>query len=247
MLKIFTLILFSASLVFSQSSLIKLNLKTDDGFIANLTFGVHQNATYSLDTNLGEVDLPSTPKSPNDYGIDALAVFIDSVYNIDRWSRLDLIPIPDSQIMHKHDFRIWLEGGKKFTITWEIVGDNIDSAFIKDEVNGSFINIDLFNDDEYYWNNENVTTLNLDLIVWYNGSSNSVKLINNHFKIYPNPTRENIFIDKNFEKGEIYSINGKKIKDFSSKNVNISEFKTGTYFIRLYQGKNVQIGKFIIE
>lgn len=56
-------------------------------------------------------------------------------------------------------------------------------------------------------------------------------------KLYPNPTSDYFYIHnaKMYSKGEIYTVLGKKIKDFeiNTTSVSISELSTGTYFIKL--------------
>lgn len=246
---ILLIIIFTIS-VFSQNSYIKLSFETDEGDKGSeLTFGVHKDATFNLDNELGEFPTINAPP-PAGYYIFTLLYFIDSVtYNQPEamWGNLDLIPIPQDNYNHTHNFRVWLDGGRKFTITWDIVGDNIDSAKIQDINGGQFINIDLMNQESYYWNNENVSTLDLRLVVWYNNSISSVKKIEDEINIFPIPSNYFIYVDYDFERGELYDNNGKKLKDFYDKNVNTSELTSGVYFIRLYSNGLTLHKRFIVE
>lgn len=245
------IILFILSLsVNAQDSYIKLKFESEEGDKgADLTFGIHKDATYGLDEQLGEIMAIDTP-GPTGYGIFTLLRILDST-NFEPpmalWSIKDLIPYPTENIEHIHNFRVWLDGGRKFTITWEIEGNRIDSAKIQDEMGGQFINVDLNNNESYFWDNTNVSVLNLRLVVWYNDGIKSVRNIENEINIYPNPTSDFIFIDYNFESGELFDIYGRKIKDFYDKNVNTSYLSTGTYFIKLKSGDVVLNKKFIVK
>lgn len=242
----YLLMFFALSLSTFAKSEIKLTAASADGDKAELTFGVDANATYGLDDNLGEImTIESPPPSP--YYIFALANFYDSTYKFQVWTQKDYIPIPNGeQIQHTHNFKLWLDGGRKFVLNWELNGVNIDSAKIQDEMNGQFINIDLMKGNSFRWDNENVPSLNLKLIVWYNSSINSVEKIE-EFQIYPNPANASIIIDKEFEEGKIVDITGKIVKVFKNKIVNTSDLKSGKYFVIL-NSKNLQNrSSFVIE
>jgi hypothetical protein len=247
----FIIILFILSLsANAQDSYIKLKFESEEGDKgSDLLFGIDENASYGVDEELGEYDIISAPP-PAGYGIFTLLRFLDST-NYEPpmaiWANKDLIPSPTENIEHIHNFRVWLDGGRKFTITWEIQGNNIDSAKIQDEIGGQFINVDLNNNESYFWDNENVSVLNLRLVVWYNNNIKSVKNIEKKINVYPNPAKDYIFIDYNFESGEIFDIYGRKIKDFYDKNVNTSGLSSGVYFLRIFSGDLVLNKKFVVE
>lgn len=250
MYKYFLIILFLNLSLISKSS-ITLEFETDDGDKTPvLEFGLDKNATLGLDEDLGEIlTLDAPPPSP--YYIFSLLNFQDST-NPDEtkrtrvWGTTDLIPYPNESVMHIHNFKLWLDGGRKFTIKWNIEGINIDSAKIQDEQGGQFINIDLMDGNSYYWENENVPSLNLRLVVWYNASINSVEKVS-EFLVYPNPIKDELFIDLDFKDGRIFNSNGELVKDFKSKNVNLSGLNSGKYFLILNTYNGLYKSSFVIE
>lgn len=246
-MKKLSIILFLTLITIANSNTIKLSFITDDGDKgSDLTFGLHKDATFGLDEELGEIFTINAPP-PSPYYISTLLNFYDSTLNSQIWGNLDLIPYPNQNSKYTHSFRVWLDGGRKFTINWEINKDNIDSAKIQDENGGQFINIDLMSNDSYKWENELVPSLNLKLLVWYNTSKTSVKSTSEDIIIYPNPANNFINIDKEFSKGEIFNLEGVKVLDFYKKDVNISNLSAGTYFLKLFINDYVLTKKLIIE
>lgn len=66
-----------------------------------------------------------------------------------------------------------------------------------------------------------------------------------HFNIFPNPTRNNVYVDSRFKEEinfEILSLNGVKIKggyiSETSKSINVSDLDPGFYLIKLFSKKN---------
>lgn len=246
MIKVFLLLVFIVSISLSKSS-IKLQFVTDDNEKSpELEFGVDENATFGLDEELGEIFAFDAPP-PSPYYIFSLLNFYDSTLNTQVWGEKDLIPVPEGNFEYSHKFRIWMDGGRKFTMNWKIEGINIDSAKIQDEQGGQFINIDLMNAESYYWENENVPSLNLRLVVWYNSNINSVEVENKSFLVYPNPIRDELKIDRKFISGKIIDINGRVIKDFNNQIVNISDLNSGKYFIILHTFDGKLESSFVIE
>jgi len=247
MIKVLLLLVFIISISLSKSS-IKLQFVTDDNETSpDLEFGVDENATFGLDEELGEIFAFDAPP-PSPYYIFSLLNFYDSTLNTQVWGNKDFIPLPEENTEHNHKFRIWMDGGRKFTIKWNIEGINIDSAKIQDEQGGQFINIDLMDGDSYYWENENVPSLNLRLVVLYNSNINSVETNNNErFLVYPNPVQDELKIDREFISAKIIDINGRVIKDFNNQIVNISDLNSGKYFIILHTFDGKLESSFVIE
>lgn len=251
MIKVFLLLVFIVSISLSKSS-ITLEFETDDGDKTYpLVFGLNEKATFGLDEDLGETISFEAP-SPSPYYIFSLLNFQDSTNPDEKkrtriWGTTDLIPYPTMSVKHIHNFKIWLDGGRKFNMNWKIEGINIDSAKIQDEQGGQFINIDLMKAESYYWENENVPSLNLRLVVWYNSNINSVEVENKSFLVYPNPIKDELKIDKKFISGKIIDINGRVIKDFNNQIVNISDLNSGKYFIILHTFDGKLESSFVIE
>lgn len=77
-----------------------------------------------------------------------------------------------------------------------------------------------------------------------NVSLNTVNMLNSDVSIYPNPTRETIYVSsKNFEtniyKLEVYDLYGKKLLEGSrnTSNINISKLRAGIYLLKIYTDK----------
>lgn len=85
----------------------------------------------------------------------------------------------------------------------------------------------------------NIGTVYVDNIYVYNPVSvlatNEVSATNKKIKMYPNPVTagENITISSKIKNGEIYNINGQKVKSFSSQNVNSQGLEKGVYIIEV--------------
>ena len=82
-------------------------------------------------------------------------------------------------------------------------------------------------------------------------NSTSVKEINNHLLIYPNPTKGNIFINTS-EKIITISVSnviGKRVlftENFTKKTIDISSLENGVYFINIGTDKGIHIEKIIL-
>ncbi len=73
-------------------------------------------------------------------------------------------------------------------------------------------------------------------------------LTKDDLKVYPNPASNNIFIDcKNYQKTEIFNLNGKKIVETYRKTINSSFLPEGMYFLKIFFDKNVVNKKVIIK
>lgn len=68
-------------------------------------------------------------------------------------------------------------------------------------------------------------------------------------QIYPNPVKNILIIETNDKtgNGEILSISGQKLKEFSGKEINVSEFPKGIYILKLNIKNEIVTRKFIKE
>jgi hypothetical protein len=69
--------------------------------------------------------------------------------------------------------------------------------------------------------------------------------------IYPNPTNNKVFIyfsEGKLDKLELYTILGEKIKEKTSETnfIDVDDFSSGLYIIKVYQGINYTTHKLII-
>lgn len=64
-------------------------------------------------------------------------------------------------------------------------------------------------------------------------SSNEEVLLDNRFKVYPNPVSEILFFEKELNQLQIFDASGKLVKSFSEKkdNVNVSDLESGSYLL----------------
>ena len=64
-------------------------------------------------------------------------------------------------------------------------------------------------------------------------SSNEKVLLDNRFKVYPNPTSDILFFEKEIEHVQIFDASGKLVKSFSEKKekVNVSDLQSGNYLL----------------
>ena len=82
--------------------------------------------------------------------------------------------------------------------------------------------------------------------------SNEDFISNNYFSIYPNPTNSkvNIKSDNKFDEVEIYDVLGQKVlssKIPENQEIDMSELKSGTYFLKLKNESLIKNTKVIKE
>ncbi len=91
----------------------------------------------------------------------------------------------------------------------------------------------------------------LQVIVVGTGSLNvNENNLDNHFKIYPNPTSDNFTIEMENEIKlvEIYSLQGQKVLTSNSKNIDVSNVSKGMYLVRIEDENNaVSTQKLIVK
>ncbi len=72
----------------------------------------------------------------------------------------------------------------------------------------------------------------------------------NYISIYPNPAKDVVFVksEKQITKIELYDFSGKKLKEYTSKEINISSLKRGNYLIKITDKEgNTQTKNFVKE
>ena len=81
----------------------------------------------------------------------------------------------------------------------------------------------------------------------YTLSTNELK--KSTLKIYPNPVKNilNIDTEDQFQKADIYTINGQLIKTSLLKEINVSDLSKGNYIIKIKTDKGLQTEKMIKE
>lgn len=80
---------------------------------------------------------------------------------------------------------------------------------------------------------------------------NSNEFENANFKLYPNPTKDILFLssEKNITKYVIYNSNGQMIKEenfqISAEEINVADFSSGTYYIKIFSEEKTEVLKWI--
>jgi len=108
-------------------------------------------------------------------------------------------------------------------------------------------------DQNYFGSQEFIDDYNqcYDFVV---GSTSVNESTDDFTNLYPNPAKYELNIakleNKVIKSIEIFNLNGEKVfsdKDYTNSNINISEFGTGTYVVKLRSIEGVDIQKIIIE
>jgi hypothetical protein len=74
---------------------------------------------------------------------------------------------------------------------------------------------------------------------------------NSTFKLYPNPTKDILFLasEKNITKYVIYNANGQIVKEqnseITSEEINVSNFSSGIYYIKIFSEEKMEVLKWI--
>lgn len=243
---ILIIILFIAANTLSAVDQIKipLKIKSDENELYEfLQFGVHVNATDSVDRDLGEKILPPFP--PPGGTLFAVMVF-DNVIEDDPdpeiWSYKDFRQLPYSEevsnrFYHEYKVFFWRGDGQELTFDW---GDDfqqyIDSAFFQYYV----ADIEIFKADMKSTSSftvENSEIRKAEIKVWYNITETSVDYVNDSklFSVYPNPAAENINMISENELLDIKIIDlyGNEVmsKANPSNTLNVGDLSSGQYIL----------------
>ena len=83
-------------------------------------------------------------------------------------------------------------------------------------------------------------SLNDDKIAWYENLTiigvEEENVVENMFTIFPNPTHKKVTIqtDENIQLIVFYNVLGEKVKQISDKEIDVTEFSAGTYFVKIF-------------
>jgi hypothetical protein len=227
----------------------KLTITDEMGGYDELIFGVHKNATHQIDFELGE---EMTPEFPPPDGLYSVLFITDSIVDSTYWSYVDFRPIlpyePFVRFYRLAMFNLFTP----YTIQWTELGENVDSAFIIDILNGQLIHYDMKENTTFY--NENDQQDQLNIVVYFNHIEVDVKdnndfLKNEKLKIIPNPVHNVLlfYAEKGFTHYKIVNTQGIIIQDGYIQNgknlVDLSSNPSGIYFLVL----NDINGNFITE
>jgi photosystem II stability/assembly factor-like uncharacterized protein len=140
-----------------------------------LTFGQHIDATDSIDASLGEYELPPPPP----------AGIFDSRYNLPTnpqvSSFIDYRDSTKTEINWTMTFQPSLSV-YPMTFTWDSTAFPEGTFYLKDRINGSFVNVNMKNQSSYVLTNPVITSLN----IIYKGISSIVD-VNNEWNMISVP------------------------------------------------------------
>ncbi|MEI6088957.1 MAG: T9SS type A sorting domain-containing protein [bacterium] len=239
------LLLVGFSPLFSQFNWqTELKIKNNLGFsVDSLYIGAKQDATDGLDLLLGEEDLPTMePPQP-----DLFCFLYLKNGNETLWSYRDFRSVK-TENNFKEEYKLYVNygAGTAIDISWDVLGSEIDSAYIED----IFPDVDIFRVDmkknqtvhiENHYSKDHIIT------IWYNKSGSDVveNTEKNDIFVYPNPAEDNILLKNVPTPGivKIYNEFGTCVinTDYIGGRLNVSTLSAGVYFIKF----NDRISRFI--
>ncbi|MFH1051320.1 MAG: T9SS type A sorting domain-containing protein [bacterium] len=243
---------FCSPLFAVDSLSIKLSFIDDYGVSSkDLLFGIHKDATNNVDTALGERMLPEMPPPGDIYVI----FFITDSSDMKRYqSYVDFRPIPEETQFLKY-YRFKVENlSTSYTISWSKIGNYIDSAFVRDIVNGSYVNVDMKAQESFYVENFGMDQFNI--VVYYNKNyvdvnENSNNNVKENVALYPNPVSSELkfFCDGEHKKYKLLNSAGIEILGAETKvqnSIDMTSYSPGLYFLYVEDDNGlITVKKFI--
>ncbi len=241
--------------LFSVDSLsIKLSFQDDNGVSStDLLVGIHKDATNLIDTALGERMLPEMPPPGDIYVI----LFITDSTDMSRYqSYVDFRPIPENdQFIGNYKFKVY-NLQTSYTIKWTNIGNYIDSAYVRDIVNGSIVNVDMKAQESFYVENWGMDQFNV--VVYYNKNFVDVNENNNNnvkekIALYPNPVKDELNFVCNDNQTDFRIINSLGIEvttgkvDTQLNSVDLTNYSAGLYFLSVEDNMGYRIVKKFIK
>lgn len=246
MKKFILLLTLCYSFSFAQDEIsIKFRFETDKGENQyNMSVGAHQDATFGLDNDLGEKELPPPPPG----NLYSVINWIDSVdYNPEERisTKNNYYPIPENQnkYYYRYYFKHYKDNYDSLYIRWGKISEYIDSAFIIDPAEILFRH-KLEHNGEYKIENTFIDNYFVD--IYFSKEPTSVNENNDiSIQIYPNPAINTLFINKRIAKAIIYDLSGKEIINTYDNIINVENLDSGIYFIKIMINEDEYLKKFI--
>jgi hypothetical protein len=251
--------LFSSSSLFSDDNFeesINIRMQQVGELTENLLVGVHPDATYGLDTALGEKDYPGYSFE----GLEGLFTFYDDS-NGTVMSKYDVRPVPADDIKFKVTYTLKVNPGYKsdFYFKWDDLSEYIDSAHIVDwyEANLFFADMKASNEAlvpaDLLKDNAN----KFDIIVWYTKIPVSVETNTDlncysDIELYPMPCDDNLNV-KGIESTGSYKIYDYKGTELLKGEINMNnaiktdKLQSGVYYICVYLSNGEVIRKLFVR
>ena len=182
---IFTILFSANSYAQFANMATRLYIDTQRGYsLDKLVFGIHKDATNSLDTELNEFELPPFPPPE---GIHAGFIVYDTNQNENVMTYIDKRPYPrDEQDTVVFVLQTFKGSGDLITFRWNPIGPEILSAFIYDRVtDGKVVAINMKDSTSAFISNEFIERFNIKVV--YNQGTN-VKETDNNSELIVSPT-----------------------------------------------------------
>lgn len=200
-------------------------------------FGVHENATDSLDYELGERDLPTMPP-PNTLA----AYFLFQNNNEEVWSYEDYRKMESGDSNNNpytHRYKLHMEwgDGNNHSFKWNFATSAkyyVKSAKIKSVIPEVDITVDMIEYDSLFLDNKYLNDFYIE-ITYYPQASDVNEEITNQLNLYPNPCNSliNIPINNYNNNYYIFDTNGNIVLDgiANESQINVNKLQSGVYYL----------------
>lgn len=180
----------------------------------------------------------------------------------------DLSGKPGSVLIYQKNELVKFSSNINEFVRYKLINPIIVSGtfyIVFEQIRGEFIGIGLdknnpqpnkiYSNTLGFWEKNNSRGVNGSLMFRaIFGKSNAVitntETINsdNTINVYPNPVKENLYINGNYQNAEMYTISGKKINIKMDRNeINVSNLQNGIYLLRIKGKLGITIKKIIIS
>jgi hypothetical protein len=249
--KVLSVFIVSSLMLFSQDYVrIKFNVTTSNGEkFKDMYIGVHPDATFDIDYELGEKSKPPFPPPGNLHCAliwpDTLQD--DSIENIH--SDEVYYPMPDKEKFH-YRYNLYIRKDNIYDtaiVKWANVSEYIDSAFFSDIAEYLF-KVDMKKQNEYKIGGNAIFIDDFIFDIYFTKTPTSISgdLIYKNFDLYPNPATDVLFLNNHYAEVTVYDLAGNSIRNLSNTAlIDISDMKSGMYIIRLGNDKKYINKKFI--
>lgn len=226
----------------------RITIDTKQGYnLDKLRFGIDQLATTSLDTSLGELEVP--PFKPPE-GINAGFIIFDKKQNENIWTYTDLRPYPEKPYDTVfYNLTVLKGNGDLCTLSWNPLFPEILSAIIVDALTGgAVVKINMKDSTKAFVNNEFIEQFVLKVVYDPATYIEEDNLSNDeHIKANIIKDELNLISDNLLQCYELYNLDGNRIIgetiNCNEFNKDISNLPSGLYFVVVEDN----IGKFFVR
>jgi Secretion system C-terminal sorting domain len=210
-----------------------------------LMIGISEDASYGIDTELGELELfPGKP--PGEINLCALKIEqLDQTSGLKLWSNKDLRPQTNEDKQYQKYLIKLYYFQKDLRMNFSFDENNIDSIKVTDIQDGIFLSENITDAKTFFYDNENLRDIEFFIHVWYNFK---VKSINDNYSDKEIKYNNSLLVSTKFmSELIIYNINGLPVHNNRNtvKKIDLSSLRAGIYFLRA-KVENKMINKKII-